>query len=297
LPPLYWIATLIPAQSVQNILRAGDIAFEYGGKAVRNMQDQSGSSRNLFSQMLAEAENEKNETLSEDSVRLEAGNLIVAGSDTTAVTLTYLVWMVLKDPKLQKQLEEEVAGLSSDLRAEELTDAPLLNSVIDETLRLYGAAPGSLPRTVPSQGAMLCGHTLPAGTIVSTQAFTLHRDSNIFPNPDKYALPPHGSPTCTFDLSCTDRWARFDGWRFMDKSKLPPAQKSAFQPFGAGSRVCLGIHLAYMELRLGVALFFRECKGARIAKSMTDEMMEIENRFLIAPIGHRCMITLQPNAE
>jgi hypothetical protein len=48
-----------------------------------------------------------------------------------------------------------------------------------------------------------------------------------------------------------------------------------------------------MELRLGAALFFRECRGARISQSITDDMMEIVNHFLIAPKGHCCNIVLE----
>lgn len=69
-------------------------------------------------------------------------------------------------------------------------------------------------------------------------------------------------------------------------------QKQSFSPFGAGSRICLGIHLARTELRLALAQFFRECPTARLGKTMTDAEMEMENFFLIAPSGHRCMVTL-----
>lgn len=78
----------------------------------------------------------------------------------------------------------------------------------------------------------------------------------------------------------------------MDKSKLSAQQKAAYMPFGGGSRVCLGIHLAYMELRLATALFFRQCRGAKLGDCMRDEMMEMDNRFLIAPKGHCCYVTL-----
>jgi len=48
-----------------------------------------------------------------------------------------------------------------------------------------------------------------------------------------------------------------------------------------------------MELRLGAALFFRECRGVRLGVEMTDDMMEMENHFLIAPKAHKCIVKLQ----
>ncbi|RBR06497.1 uncharacterized protein FIESC28_11043 [Fusarium coffeatum] len=266
---IYPFLKFIPSKGLKKLLNADNVVYDHGAVAVRNMQTAM-SRANLFSQMAAEADGQEKTTLTSSSVQCEAGNLIVAGSDTTAVTLTYLVWAVLKHPELQAQLEQEVAGLSDELGFEELKNAPILNSVIEETLRLYGAAPGSLPRVVPSKGATLSGHYLPVGTVVSTQAYTTHRDETLFPDA-----------------------TRFDGYRFMDKSKITPAQKAAMSPFGAGSRICIGMHLAWMELRLGAALFFRECRGVRLGAEMTDDMMEMENHFLIAPKAHRCMVKLQ----
>lgn len=73
---------------------------------------------------------------------------------------------------------------------------------------------------------------------------------------------------------------------------MTPVQKAAFMPYGGGTRICLGLHLAYMELRLGTALFFRECKGARLSSRTTEDVMAMAETFLIAPKGHFCNVVL-----
>jgi len=89
----------------------------------------------------------------------------------------------------------------------------------------------------------------------------------------------------------------FNPYRWLSSNKELPAEahsadaKTAFHPFGVGTRSCVGIHLARMEIRYAVAFFFRECKGMRLAKRTTPETMEFENFFLIAPKAHACHVT------
>merc|ERR1712093_319600 len=114
---------------------------------------------------------------------------------------------------------------------------------------------------------MLGGRYIPPGATVSTQAYTLHRDATVFEAPEQW-LP--------------DRW-------------LQPSQtmKDAYMPFGAGTRVCIGSHLALLEMSMAAAVFFRELgTTARIAPETTAESMRFENYFLIAPKSHKCIIEL-----
>ncbi|KAK6208643.1 cytochrome p450 [Colletotrichum tabaci] len=269
LPLLYRVARLLPVKSIRNVLDAQRIVDRHGVRAAANLR-RNGHSVSLFGNMLAESEAGEKSDLTEDKVQAEAGNFIVAGSDTTSVTLTYLVWAVLKRPDLQARLEAELAGVDDGFDDAALEELPLLNAVIDETLRLYGAAPGNLPRSVPQSGATLGGFFVPGGVVVETQAYTLHRHPSVYPNPQN-----------------------FDEIRFLDQGPLSKQKTRVFTPFGAGTRICLGVHLARMELRLAAAVFFRKCRGVRLADSMTDDMMEMQNFFLISPAGHRCDVTLR----
>jgi cytochrome P450 len=123
--------------------------------------------------------------LTDEQVQTEAGNLIVAGSDTTGITLTYLTWAVLKQPALQAALEKEVGDTDEMLTDVELERLPILKAVIEETLRLYSAAPGTLPRLTPNSGVIFQEYHIPPGTIIGSQSYSLHRDPLLFPNPEK----------------------------------------------------------------------------------------------------------------
>ena len=134
-------------------------------------------------------------------VNLEAGNLIVGSSDTTAIALTYLIWAVLKRPELQRALENEVPGVESGFNEINLEAQPLLKADTEETHRLYGAAPSSLPRMAPTGGTKLGGCFMSEGTTLCTQAYTIHRDASLFEEPDEYLSPVTPATRCLLTLA------------------------------------------------------------------------------------------------
>ncbi|KAM4057424.1 cytochrome p450 [Hirsutella rhossiliensis] len=199
-------------------------------------------------------------------VRDEAQSYITAGTDTTAVSLTYLTWSVCRNPDIRAQLVAALQTLPPDFTEVQLRNLPFLNHVIDETMRLYSAAPSTLPRLVPPGGVRLAGHWFDEGTVVSAQAFSMHRDPLIFPQPDEFIPSRWISPT--------------------------EAMRNAYMPFGRGPRVCLGLHLAQIELRLATARFFLAFPEARVSslEGMSDSDMKPKIYVLLVPSGGRCLI-------
>lgn len=261
-----WMARVLPFKKLKDLAVTTEIVTRKGDVAIRNLRETAMGRPNLFSNMLAEAETNEKSGLTDDAIRSEAAGMLLAGSDTTSVALTYLIYAVLKQPHLQRRLEEEVAALSGDFTDQDLETLPLLNRVIDESLRVHSPVAGPLSRTTPAGGAYFKGHFIPEGTDVFAQHYTLTNDESLFPNPKE-----------------------FDETRFENPTEK---QRRIAQPFGIGSRSCIGIALARMELRLATALFFRECRGAMLGKNTTEDSMTPVTRFFLAPKAEKCEVTL-----
>lgn len=86
--------------------------------------------------------------------------------DTTSTTLTYLFWeLVAKHPEWQERLRQELKSRTSDdvPKYTRIADLPVLDAIMNESLRLHPAAPVSLVRSTPPDGRMLAGHFMPEG--------------------------------------------------------------------------------------------------------------------------------------
>ena len=171
-------------QAAQSGKRMGGYAADSIDRYKRHVEAQGDNVKpTLFTKLINKGE--KEDGLTEAEIRLEAGGYIVAGSDTSAISLTYLVWAVCKYPAIRDKLIAEVATLPDDFTDKHVRALPYTRRVINETLRLYPAVPGALPRAVPSEGARLAGYHLPGGVTVATQVYSLHRNPDIFPEPER----------------------------------------------------------------------------------------------------------------
>lgn len=180
-PTLVRLARFIPIPKLQYLLNGQERLHGYGSKALELYHSHltETSPHTVFTKVSAA----RGESMTQYDIEEEATSLIIAGSDTTAVTTTYIVWAILKDPEVKEKLLAEISQLPEDLSADDVLNAVYLNNTIEEGLRLYGAAPGSLPRLVPRGGQRFAGYFFRRGTIVSSQSYTLHRDTSVFPDP------------------------------------------------------------------------------------------------------------------
>lgn len=183
-PTMVSMASVVPFPIFRKSAEAGQRMEDYAVQSVQRykklLEAGSNSKQTLFTKLFGAGE----DGLPDEEIINEAISFIIAGSDTTATTMTYLVWEVCRNPQIMTLLLQELAGLPENFQHDDLRSLPYLNQIITETLRLYTGVPSGLPRVSP-HGAALAGHWIPAGVTVTTQAYSLHRNPGVFTDPDR----------------------------------------------------------------------------------------------------------------
>ena len=192
-----------------------------------------------------------------------------AGQQTTASTLTYTTWRLSRHPEWQGRLQSELRALDSDesgaVSLNDLENCPVLDAVVRETLRVHPAASGRQERVVPAGGRTYSGVYIPAGTTVIGPTLVLHHNAAAFPDPHAW---------------------RPERWLHADEAQLK-AMEFSFAPFGHGARICIGQHLAMMEIRLLACSIYRKFT-TRLSETSTDEDMYQLGTLSAIPRGLRC---------
>jgi cytochrome P450 len=171
---------------------------------------------------------------------------MIAGSDTTAITLRAIFYNLLRNPdklsKLCNELEQAKskrgANQNNDLLSwNEVRELPYLSAVINESLRTHPAVGLALERIVPAAGLHVGETSIPAGTNIGCNAWVLHLDEKIWgPEPECW-IP--------------ERW--------VDASSAQKAEmKNSLFSFGAGARTCIGKNISYLEMYKLVPAMLRE---------------------------------------
>ncbi|KAF2804541.1 cytochrome P450 [Mytilinidion resinicola] len=157
---------------------------------------------------------------------------ILAGSDTTAISLRAVFYYVMRDQRIYETLQREIdeadqAGkLSEYITYAESLELEYLQLCIKEAMRMHPGVSYPLERIVPEGGAELCGIHVPAGTTVGVNAATVHRSREVF-GQDADEFRP-------------ERWSG-------DPEKTKEMERNLLT-FGAGVRTCIGKNISIMEM-------------------------------------------------
>jgi cytochrome P450 len=198
--------------------------------------------RDLFD-LLWEAHDSDREDLLAD----EVSTMIVAGHETTALTLFWMCTLLAKAPQWQSAIAEEArrVDLSAEGAATSLPKLMITRAVVQETLRLY--SPAFMTGRLAKRAHEICGTRVPEGSIVLIPYWLLHRNPRGWTNP-----------------------GAFDPSRFLSGTE---PDRFTYLPFGVGRHVCIGAQLAMSEATLAIA---------RLVQEFTIDIM---GDRLVLPVG------------
>ncbi|KAH6787219.1 cytochrome P450 [Perilla frutescens var. hirtella] len=159
-------------------------------------------------------------------------NVLLAGTDTSAVTIEWAMSLLLNHPNVLQNAKLELDSKIKHQRLVEEQDLPNLNylhNIVLETFRMFPAGPLLMPRE-SSADCRVGGYDVPRGTILLVNAWAIHRDPNVWDEPMRF------------------KPERFQGLE-VETEKL--------MPFGIGRRACPGLGLGHRIVELVLALLIQ----------------------------------------
>ena len=192
----------------------------------------------LLSMFLSARDEETGETMSDLQLRNEVMTMLLAGHETTSLTLAWTYYLLAQHPDIERSVADEVdrAVDGGRLSFAHLDRLARTRRVIEESLRLYPPAWGFSRQAVADDE--IGGYRVAKGSLVFLIPFVIHRRPGLWPDPE-----------------------RFDPDRFTpDREAARP--RFAYIPFGGGPRGCIGNQFAMVEAQLIVATVARRYRIA-----------------------------------
>ncbi|AKT36700.1 cytochrome P450 [Chondromyces crocatus] len=173
--------------------------------------------------LLLSARDEEGTPMTDEEIKDELRTMLIAGHETTAITMAWALYHVHRLPAVKARLLDELDALGPDPSPDALARASYLGAVCDEALRLDPVVI-LVPRRLKAP-MTLRGVALPAGIGVMGAIVLAHHDPTIFSEPDQ-----------------------FKPERFLDRKYSP----FEYLPFGGGARRCLGAAFALYEMKIAL---------------------------------------------
>lgn len=233
------------------------------GIITRRRQESGDRHDDLLGMFLSACDEETGRGMTDGQLRDEVMTMFVAGHETTANAICWLLHLVATHPEVAEKLQQEVDAGDDALESGDLSAFPYLRRVIDESLRLYPTI-WSVGRKC-TQDDELGGFHIAAGTTVVIPIFHFHRNPAFWEEP-----------------------GRFDPDRFLPERQ---PRTDAYMPFGAGPRVCIGNQFALQELIIMAAVFLKRFQ----VKPVPGFVVEPDALITLRP-KHGMQLRLEPRA-
>ncbi|KAI3465304.1 hypothetical protein Pfo_021967 [Paulownia fortunei] len=173
--------------------------------------------------------------------------LLMAGTDTSAVTMEWAISLLLNHPEVLKKARMELdhyVGQDRLVDEPDISKLPYLQGIVNETLRLYPAVP-LLPPRESSDDCTIGRFDIPSKTMLLVNAWAIHRDPQVWDDPESF------------------KPERYEGLE-------DEAYKLKLIPFGLGRRKCPGAGLANREVALALSTLIQCFEWERINKELVD---------------------------
>jgi cytochrome P450 len=197
----------------------------------------TGEQRNDLLSLLLAARDEAGTGMDDRQLRDELVTMFVAGNETLAITMTWLLYMLDTHAEVDRKVQRELDEVLGD-RPPTAADLPALDysrRVIQETMRLYPPS-WFIPR-MAEQADVIGGYAIPARATVAVSQYALHHDPSVWESP-----------------------LAFDPDRFLPE-RVAARPRCSYIPFGVGPRQCIGTHFAMMEAQVLLACLRRRVRA------------------------------------
>ncbi|CAL1601205.1 unnamed protein product [Knipowitschia caucasica] len=208
--------------------------------------------------------------LSDHEILSQAMIFLFAGYETTSSSLCFLAYNLALNPDVMKKLQAEIDSTfpnKAPVQYQELMQMEYLDSVVNESLRLYPIAP-RLER-VAKASLEINGLVIPKDMVVMVPTWPMHRDPDLWPEPD--AFQP-------------ERFSK------ENKDHIDPY---IYMPFGAGPRNCIGMRFALVMMKLAIAEILQKYSFS-VCKE-TEIPLELDIQGLVAP-KRQIKLKLEPRS-
>ncbi|MBD81110.1 MAG: hypothetical protein CL840_19485 [Crocinitomicaceae bacterium] len=249
-----WYAISGQNKKYQEMRIKGDqIVLNY----IEKRRTENNQERDILRLILTTPYKDTGEFMSDETVKVEILQLLVAGNETSTTAATWAFYLLAKHPeyiaKMRNEIEAVFAG--DEVNYSKLHDLKYTIAVLNETMRMR--PPFWMIDREALQDDEYNGIKIPAGTTVVPYIFGVHHNDRVWEDPEK-----------------------FNPNRFTDGNdkKVHPF---AFIPFGGGPRVCIGQNMAIMQILLVMSRIIRNYD----LELSEDKMVGMHAMMLLKPDG------------